>query len=219
MPRRGTVLTAAALALAGLVLVAVGFALLDGTVAGGGVRTTDPPVATAEPPPAAVAPSASPRASAPLPAPPVAVEIPALGVSAPVLPVSAAGSVLTPPADVRLVGWWRDGAAPGAVRGTVLLAGHTSSRSDGVFDRLGRLERDDKVVVVTARGRIDYRVEDVATHDPARVAQLAPRLFSRTSKPRLVLVTCSGYDGSDYRTTTIVTAAMLGGAPHGDRGS
>lgn len=215
---------AGALALVGLVLAAIGFARLSGPGEGGpggargGLGPATPetlPVVPAAPDPV----EGEPVEERPVAAAPVAVEIPAIGVSAAVVPVPAVGGVLTPPADVRMVGWWQDGAAPGSVQGAVLLTGHTSSRGAGVFDDLGRLRAGDVVRVVTDRGQVVYRVGDVQVHERARVAELAPRLFSRRSTPRLVLATCSGYDGSEYRTTTVVVAVTARGGAGTPRGS
>ncbi len=220
VPGRARTRLAGALALVGLVLVAIGFARLSGPgeggpggdeAGGGGPAAVEPlPVAPAAP---------GPVDEGLIGAAPVALEIPAIGVSAAVVPVPAVAGVLTPPADVRVVGWWQDGAAPGSTQGAVLLAGHTSSRGAGVFDELGRLRAGDVVRVVTIRGQVIYRVGHVQVHDRARVAELAPRLFSRTSTPRLVLTTCSGYDGSEYRTTTVVVAVTVDGGAGASRGS
>ncbi|WGY04516.1 MULTISPECIES: class F sortase [unclassified Nocardioides] len=198
--------TAAALALVGLVLAAAGMSVArpwrdEPDTAVPPHRSGARP-AEASPPPAAPA--------SPVRGRPIRVEIPAIDVSARIQPVAVAGDVLTPPDDVRVVGWWEGGAEPGDQRGAVLMTGHTYSRGDGVFDRLAQLVPGDRVRVVTDHGVVRYRVEAVAAYPRDRIAELAPQLFSATGGPRLVLTTCSGYDGEHYRTTTVVRAAPAG---------
>ena len=49
------------------------------------------------------------------PAPPTRLDVPSLGVRASVVPIEMDPTgVLTPPADVGSVGWWRGSAEPGA---------------------------------------------------------------------------------------------------------
>lgn len=141
---------------------------------------------------------------------PVRVEIPAIAVSARVVPIVTVAGVLTPPGDVRVVGWWESGAQPGSQRGTVLMAGHTFSRGDGVFDHLGDLVHGALVRVHTVAGSLLYRVESVVEYPRERIAELAPQLFSASSRPQLVLTTCSDYDGEHYRMTTVVRAVPVG---------
>ncbi len=194
--------TTAALALIGLALAAAGLGVASpwrGDRAASTHSRGAPAVA-----------SSTPAAPPALPGRPERIEIPAIDVSARVLPVAAVGSVLAPPDDVRLVGWWEDGAEPGDARGAVLMTGHSYSRGDGVFDRLGELLPGRPVRVVTDHGVVRYRVASVTAHPRDRIAHLAPSLFSVTGGPRLVLTTCSGYDGERYRTTTVVIATPAG---------
>lgn len=203
--RRLTPWTAAALALVGLVLAAVGAVLArpwqedppaSGPTTGDGVA--GPTCAPSTPDPS-VPESGRGR--------PVRIEIPAIDVSAEVRPITPVAGVLTPPDDVRLVGWWEGGAQPGDERGTVLMAGHTYSRGDGVFDHLGELASGERVRVVTAQGVVSYRVRSVAEYPREEIAELAPQLFATSGQAQLVLTTCSGYDGAHYQRTTVVRAA------------
>lgn len=200
---------ATALALAGLALAASAVVLVDpwwndrpgtGRTAGDGV----------------VEPTTGPGAPGPpvegeIHGRPVHVEVPAIDVSARVVPIDTVGGVLTPPDDVRVVGWWEDGARPGDEGGTVLVTGHTYSRGDGVFDHLGEVARGARVQVVTDRGVVvRYRVDSVAVYPRERIADLAPLLFDTTGRAQLVLTTCSGYDGERYLMTTVVRASPAG---------
>jgi LPXTG-site transpeptidase (sortase) family protein len=197
---------AAVLALIGLALAVVGAVLLqpwgnEDPPTTDTVRELRPTV----PVPAAPAPTTAPVRGAR----PVRIEIPEIDVAAPVVPVVAVDGVLTPPDDVRVVGWWTDGGRPGDTTGTTLLTGHTFSRGDGVFDRLGELTPGARVRVATAHGTLRYRVEDVTAYSRGRLADRAPSLFGASAGPRLVLTTCSGYDGEHYRTTTVVRAVPV----------
>ncbi|MBV6728366.1 class F sortase [Nocardioides daeguensis] len=206
----------AALALVGLALATVGVVLVspwDDERPAPGSRTGDGAVEqSVEPPdesatdPALPTPSAGPAVHGR----PTKIEIPSIDVSARVLPIATSGDVLTPPDDVSLVGWWEDGAEPGAERGTVLMAGHTYSRGDGVFDHLAEVTPGESVRVSTPQGVVHYRVDSVAIYPRGEIAELAPRLFDVSGRPRLVLTTCSGYDGEHYQMTTVVRATPAG---------
>jgi LPXTG-site transpeptidase (sortase) family protein len=157
--------------------------------------------------------SSGPRESTPAPpptgpaGPPVRVRLPALDVVARVQPVRPTGNVLTPPADARRLGWWRDGARPGDGAGRVLVTGHTVSTGGGAFDRLHDLRRGDVVVVRTAGGgRRSYQVKRTRYLTVEEFAARAERLLRQRGPERLVLVTCDGWDGTSYEGSTVVVA-------------
>ncbi|MGH1561952.1 class F sortase [Mumia sp. DW29H23] len=168
--------------------------------------------------------SASSAAASPLPtttkrslptgraARPVSVRVPELGVDAPVASMSAVKGVLTPPSDASSVGWWDDGARPGATRGTVVVAGHTVHTGGGAFDHLGTLEPGARVVVRTRKGVVRYEVRRVETYDKATLAEKSSRLFRTTGRPRLLLITCDDWDGTGYLSNTVVFAAPVASA-------
>lgn len=188
-------------------------AVLVGLVAGCGAPAESPtPVAT--PPgsrvaldagvPNCVAPevsSADPHAGAP-----DRIEIPALGVAVRVVPVGLEAGRLVPPADPQVVGWWKGGAVPGAETGTAILTGHTVSGGGGAFNDLTDLRRGDRVTIDTASGRIRYSVVEVVYYPKAELARLSATLFSQTVPGRLVLSTCSNFDGRDFRGNTLAFA-------------
>jgi LPXTG-site transpeptidase (sortase) family protein len=150
-------------------------------------------------------PAAPARASSP--GLPLALRLPALGVSAPVAAVAMeSGGVLVPPADPSLVGWWSAGARPGSRRGTAVLTGHTVHAGAGVFDDLGELEVDDTVQVVTRTRVLVFHVRVVRDLSKERLADHAARLFAQDGDPRLVLVTCTGWDDGRYLANTVVVA-------------
>jgi hypothetical protein len=139
---------------------------------------------------------ATPTAASPAGAPhrPVRVRIPSLGIDAPVAPagIDLAHGVLGVPADIHRLGWWRDGAAPGDAAGTVLVAGHVDSASEGLgaLFPLRDARRGAAVQVDTASGgRVAYRI--VSSHLYAKAA-LPLSVFAPGGSPRLVLVTCGG---------------------------
>ncbi|WP_243057693.1 class F sortase [Nocardioides sp. SR21] len=192
-----------ALAAAGSLLAAAGAVVwlthgdaVSVTADPGARATTPPPVGT----------TALPVRAAPEPGAPRRVLIPALGVSAPVMPVTAPDRTLVPPADPDRLGWWADGAKPGAREGSALIAGHTVHTGGGALDDLEELEAGDEVVVRTDRGTVRYTVDRVRVYSKGRIADDATRLFSQDSPGRLVLITCEDWDGTRYLSNVVVTA-------------
>ena len=126
--------------------------------------------------------------------------IPAIGVSAGMIPVGVTASgELAVGGSVTSVYRWRQGAYPGDP-GSAVLAGHTWSRGDGVFDRLGELRKGARISV----GRTHFRVTRVR-----KVRGLSQRevrgLYSDMGKPRLVLITC----GDRNNATGVYTSRIL----------
>ena len=155
-------------------------------------RTSNPPATTT---------------SAPAnPANPVRVSVPSLGVSARVLGIRARSGALIPPSNPRLVGWWSDGARPGAAKGSAVITGHTVHDGGGAFDDLGHLTAGDAVMVTTGRGTIDYVVSSVTTYRKKALAKQAAQVFDQSVPGRLVLVTCEDWDGTAYLSNAVVIA-------------
>jgi hypothetical protein len=148
-----------------------------------------------------------PRAAAhPATGRPLHLRVPDLGVSVPVVDISLTEGVLVPPADPQVLGWWASGAEPGALRGTALVTGHTVSTGGGALDDLHLLARGDRVFVVTEKGRIRYEVATVVRYSKRALAEAADRVFSQEVPGRLVLVTCTDFDGHEYLGNTLVFA-------------
>jgi LPXTG-site transpeptidase (sortase) family protein len=147
-----------------------------------------------------------PPAGRTTPGAPRRLTVPALGVDAPVVAVRTDGDVLVPPRDAQTLGWWSEGAEPGARRGSALVTGHTVHAGEGALDQLETLEVGDAIAVTTRRGEVDYRVSDVEVFGKGAVTQQADRLFSQEVPGRLVVVTCEDWDGERYLSNVVVTA-------------
>ena len=149
------------------------------------------------------------------PAAPVHLAIAQLGVDAAVQPVrlSAAG-VLDPPEDVERIGWWRGSAMPGAGTGRTVLTGHSVHTGGGVLDDLGALEVGRSLTVRTGTGAMRYRVTGVTVLSREQVTARAERLFGQAGGDgRLVVVSCTDWDGAEYRRNVIVTASPVRATP------
>ena len=144
---------------------------------------------------------------------PTRVVIGQLGVDAPVVPITAPDGILTPPGDPLQLGWWSEGARPGALFGSALIAGHTVHSGGGALDNLERLESGALVRVETGRGAIKYRVASTDVYRKGALARDARRLFSQTMVGRLVLLTCEDWDGTRYLSNVVVVADPISGTP------
>ncbi|GAA1158293.1 class F sortase [Nocardioides aquiterrae] len=144
------------------------------------------------------------------PGAPERLRIPALDVDARVLPVHAPGRTLVPPSDPTKLGWWADGAEPGADRGSALVAGHTVHTGGGALDDLEHVDRGDAIVVRTDHGTIRYVVQSVHVYRKGRIAEDAEKLFSQDVPGRLVVLTCEDWDGERYLSNVVVTATPRG---------
>lgn len=178
---------------------------------------TEVPADEAATPPSPTGPTAPPVAvrsgllsAQPDPAaPPSRLRIPGIGVDAPVVPVGVDGAgVLEVPEDVREIGWYRHGPAPGGA-GSTVLAGHVDSRTQGrgaLFD-LRDLVPGDRLEVVTDGEVTTWTVEARRAYDKDVVP--LEDLFRRDGPARLVVITCGGeFDrrGGSYRQNIVVYA-------------
>ena len=143
------------------------------------------------------------------PGAPQQLQVPALSIDAPVIPIGAPGGVLTPPADPQTLGWWADGARPGASQGSALVTGHTVHTGGGAMDDLEQLEPGDRVWMTTGRGRIGYSVQQVNVLGKGELAERAQTIFDQEVPGRLVLITCEDWDGVDYLSNVVVTATPI----------
>jgi LPXTG-site transpeptidase (sortase) family protein len=145
---------------------------------------------------------------------PVRLVIPSLDVDAPVVPIELGRDrVLRPPPDPSKVGWWQRSAQPGATKGQSLITGHSVRLGDGAMDTLGDVKRGATVQVMGAKdnknGRkvASYLVQKVFVYSREQVADHADDLFSQDRHSRrLVLVTCTDWDGKVYQSNIIVYA-------------
>lgn len=175
-------------------------------------RAATPPIGQRlEPPPSTTAPEVTgPLKSAGVP---LKVSVPALGVRSVVVPISGNTGVLVPPDDPKKLGWWRQGQRAGATSGAMVITGHTVHTGGGALDDLGALQVRDRVLVSTSAGRITYVVRRVEDMPPATLAKQAPRLFAATGSPRLVLITCTDWNGKEYLGNTVVSAVPVQDRP------
>jgi len=142
---------------------------------------------------------------------PVRIRLASVDIDAPVLSVGIdlRRGALGTPRNIRQAGWWKDGRAPGATSGTILITGHVDSAraGAGAFFSLRRSKVGDEVELRTADGRtFRYRVTTVRAH-PKNA--LPTSIYSSAGAPRLVLVTCGGrFDQAtgSYGDNIVVTA-------------
>ncbi len=201
---------AVAIALPWLVL-----ALTGGFASGSDEASSSPasslPPQRLESPPATSAPEvAGPLRSAGVP---IRVSVAALGVRSVVVPISGNSGALVPPADPRTLGWWQEGQVVGAAAGATVITGHTVHTGGGALDDLGSLQVRDQVIITTRAGRVTYEVRRVVDVPPAKLAKQAPHLFDAAGDPRLVLITCSDWNGSEYLSNTVVSAVPVKDRP------
>jgi LPXTG-site transpeptidase (sortase) family protein len=143
-------------------------------------------------------------------APPERLLVPSIGIKASVVPIGVEDDgEMEVPDDVRDVGWYRHGPAPGEPGATV-IAGHVDSREQGAgaFFDLRKLEVGARVKVVDDAGRTRrYDVVARRTYDKSNLP--TDELFSRAGPSQLVLITCGGdFDSAarSYRSNVVVYA-------------
>lgn len=146
------------------------------------------------------------------PSTPELLIVPDINLKSKIIPISIdADRVLHPPADASEVGWWRRSSKPGSLKGQTLLTGHTLHNGGGVMNRLGELKPGALVQIRTARGIVDYEAYKIFVFTKEQLAANAEELFTqKRKKNRLVLVTCTGWTGSDYTSNIIVFAHPVG---------
>lgn len=134
--------------------------------------------------------------------------IPSVGIDAPVVPIeTSSDGVLTPPADVDTAGWWQRSAEPGSRKGQVLVTGHTVHDGDGSMDAMDGMEAGELVRLRSGHKLALYRATAVGVYSRAEVAEQATKLFGQSrGQGRLVLVTCTDWNGEDYESNIIVFA-------------
>ncbi|MFA6299694.1 MAG: class F sortase [Nocardioides sp.] len=143
--------------------------------------------------------------------PPDRLVVPAISLDAPLVPIEVKqdGS-LDPPSDTDIVGWWQRSAHPGQMPGQTVITGHTVHTGGGVMNELGDLQRGEEVEVHDDGRVVTYRVTEVFVYTREEVAANAQGLFGQ-DRPggRLVLVTCTDWNGSSYDSNIIVYGEPL----------
>jgi hypothetical protein len=132
-------------------------------------------------------------------------------VEAPIVPVGVdPDGLMSIPPDVRAVGWYRFGPAPGSSTGSAVLTGHVNDRDQGmgVLARIAELQLGQILLIRLSDGtELRYRI--IAREQWPKDQVPLPRLFDRGVSPRVVLITCGGiFDRSsrNYQDNIAVTA-------------
>ncbi|MBS2963481.1 class F sortase [Actinocrinis puniceicyclus] len=140
--------------------------------------------------------------------------IASLGIGAPVVPIGVtANGALAIPSDIHTVGWYRYGPAPGALAGSVVIAGHVDSagQGPGALFPLRAITVGAAVTVTTADGRAwHYRV--IGRQEYPKAALPLSALFSPAGTSRLTLLTCGGpfnHHTGSYLDNLVVTAVPV----------
>jgi len=138
------------------------------------------------------------------------------GAKAPVEGASTVNAELKVPEQGDRVGWWDGGAQAGDPFGSVVLAGHVDTKTDGIgyFARLLRIKPGELVVLHGSGHTATYRVSSVVSV-PKNALATRSGAFDQKVDHRLVLITCTGaYDasGGGYEDNLVVTATAVGPA-------
>ncbi|MFT4264703.1 MAG: class F sortase [Nocardioides sp.] len=142
---------------------------------------------------------------------PMKLRMPSLKITAPVVPIAMVDKTLDPPRDYLEVGWWNASAKPGAVQGQTVITGHTLHTGGASMNDLGQLAKGDFVDVVTKRGTMRYVVSGKQVLSKKQLTKRSQEIFGQDrGEGRLVLITCSDWNGSYYDTNTVVYAQPQG---------
>ena len=141
------------------------------------------------------------------------MRIPEIAVDAPFtqLSIGPTGQLDAPPAaDKNLVGWFKDGAAPGE-RGSAIIAGHVDTKTGpAVFLQLESLKPGSTINITREDGVIaTFKVDSVETFNKARFP--SDRVYADASTAQLRVITCGGaYDRKvkDYVDNIVVFAHL-----------
>lgn len=141
---------------------------------------------------------------------PYTVRIPRIGVDAPVISIHVNDDrVLVPPRELSVVGWWSEGAVPGAARGSAVLVGHSARAGGGVFDDVGELQPGDTIEVLGASDALSYAVESTEVLSKEDLARNAEEIFDQEGQGRLVVITCEDFDGTAWRSNIVTIASPV----------
>lgn len=185
--------------------------------------TSDLPTASASSPSSSASASPSPRPSATTLAaepatesaanrstPPTGLRLPD-GLRVPVVAVGTlAGGALDVPPDIRTAGWWRGGAMLGDPFGSMVIAAHVDSRTQGLgaYAVLLTVKAGQTVTVSAGRREQTFAVTQRRVVSRTKLDSV-PDVFSAKGPARLTMITCAGpYDKSrgGYQNLAIVSA-------------
>ncbi|RNL62390.1 class F sortase [Nocardioides marmoriginsengisoli] len=145
---------------------------------------------------------------------PLELWVPRLKVRSEVVPISGQSGELLPPDDPQILGWWQEGRYAGAGHGSVVITGHTVNGGGGAFDHLGELVPGDKIRVRTEAGSIRYVVQQSRDVSVDKLARTAEEIFRQSGDGRLVLITCSDFNGEVYLSNSVVYATPVKDEPN-----
>lgn len=122
--------------------------------------------------------------------------------------------LLAVPDDIDVAGWWRGGSRLGDPFGSILVAAHVDSRTQGLgpFAELLTADRGARVHLTSAGLRQAFEIRSRRLVPQGSLADDA-WIFAATGAARLTLVTCAPpYDASrgGYQNLAVVTAVPLG---------
>jgi LPXTG-site transpeptidase (sortase) family protein len=144
------------------------------------------------------------------------VKIPRIGVAARILATGLdKQKSMEIPEDIRKVGWYKLGVAPGSSRGSAVLVAHRDGRVQGrgAFYNIGALSLGDRIFVTNSLGKqLKYKV--VARERIPKAVLPTEELFAVDGAPRLTLISCGGYYNKSrggYQDNVVVTATPLPG--------
>ena len=147
---------------------------------------------------------------------PVRVSVPRLEMDALVVPVGMDElRSVEVPINIGIVGWYELGVSPHQEIGSVALVGHRdgSGGADGVFLRIGELQKGDLVSLTNRDGSENtYEVTKVELMSKEQFPSEAPRLFAESGPARLTLISCGGsYDSTrgGYQSNVVVTSTPI----------
>jgi len=148
---------------------------------------------------------------------PTRVAVDAVGLSALVLPVSMASDgtidVISPPTDIRAIGWLDSSATADAQYGSTVLVGHRDSwaQGEGALFSINDIPGSSVVRLVLSDGTVQrYRAIDRRRYKSNELP--ADLLLSLRGPHRLVLITCGGDLNpvtGHYDDNVVVTAVPI----------
>ncbi len=154
--------------------------------------------------------NAAERVGSVVPAEPRQVRLPGTRFLDVVAVGTRSNGILDVPDDVDLLGWWEGGSRVGDPFGSVLVAGHVDSETEGLGPSAVLLTsaRGDRVTVRAGGRTTRY---DVVSRDLVPLDDLAsyPRVLSSAGPGRLTLVTCAPpfvRARGGYQNLAVVTA-------------
>ncbi len=141
---------------------------------------------------------------------PLRLEIPSLDAKARIVPIQVRNDVLTPPGNVRMVGWWTGSAQPYSPAGQTLMTGHAAHADYSPLNHLRDIRRGASITIRSQDKVATYLVQKVFVWDKKKIAKHSELLFDPdTPDRRLVLVTSADYDGRIWNANVIVFAQPI----------